>query len=79
MLNLEPRPDICATLLHDFLEVAGNEMFKAYGAQFKKLLAYICQIYFPKLEKVRSRIRESYSFFISLRTKYLILLKLPRH
>ncbi|KAL0272407.1 UNVERIFIED_CONTAM: hypothetical protein PYX00_005386 [Menopon gallinae] len=52
LLNLEPRPDICATLLHDFLEVAGNEMFKAYGAQFKKLLAYICQIYFPKLEKI---------------------------
>lgn len=52
LLNLDPRPDICATLLYDFLEVAGNEMFKAYGEQFKKLLAYICQEYFPKLEKV---------------------------
>lgn len=53
ILNLEPRPDICATLLYDFLEVAGCEMFKTYGVQFKKMLAYICQEYFPKLEKVR--------------------------
>ncbi|KAK6625387.1 hypothetical protein RUM43_005684 [Polyplax serrata] len=52
LLNLDPRPDICATLLYDFLEVAGNDMFKVYGGQFRKLLAYICQEYFPKLEKV---------------------------
>ncbi|XP_067010642.2 mRNA export factor GLE1 [Anabrus simplex] len=54
MLNAEPQPDICASLLFDFLEVAGNAMFTNYGHQFQKLLHLICKEYFPRLEKVTS-------------------------
>ncbi|XP_013778392.1 nucleoporin GLE1-like [Limulus polyphemus] len=52
VLNLEPRPDITATLLLDFLEFAGHAMFKAYGQQFQKLLHILCTGYFPKIKKV---------------------------
>ncbi|XP_037076524.1 LOW QUALITY PROTEIN: nucleoporin GLE1-like [Pollicipes pollicipes] len=42
LVNLEPRADITASLLHDLLEVAGAALAAAYGAQFFKLvrLAY---------------------------------------
>ncbi|XP_021942051.1 nucleoporin GLE1-like, partial [Zootermopsis nevadensis] len=52
ILNMDPRPDICATLLYDFLEVAGSAMYSHYGRQFQKLLHLICKEYFPKIEKV---------------------------
>lgn len=54
LLNMDPRPDICATLLFDFLEVAGNSMHIHYGQQFQKLLHLICKEYFPKIEKISS-------------------------
>lgn len=49
MLNLEPRPSVTATILFDFLEVAGHAMMKRYGKQFKKLLMILCQEYLPKI------------------------------
>ncbi|PSN53296.1 hypothetical protein C0J52_04659 [Blattella germanica] len=52
LLNLDPRPDICATLLYEFLVVAGNSMYAYYGKQFQKLLHLICKEYYPKIEKV---------------------------
>lgn len=52
MLNMDPKPDICATLLFDFLEVAGSTMYSHYGQQFQKLLHLICKEYFPKIEKI---------------------------
>ncbi|XP_076364569.1 gle1 RNA export mediator [Tachypleus tridentatus] len=52
VLNLQPRPDITATLLLDFLEFAGHAMLKAYGQQFQKLLHILCTGYFPKIKKV---------------------------
>lgn len=51
MLNLEPRQDITATLLFDFLEVAGHALQKTYGKQFQKMLHALCK-YFPKIESV---------------------------
>ncbi|KAJ9592389.1 hypothetical protein L9F63_015957 [Diploptera punctata] len=56
ILNIDPRPDICATLIYDFLEVAGNSMYAHYGQQFQKLLHLICKEYFPKIEKVTSSV-----------------------
>lgn len=52
ILNLEPRPDICASLLYDFLEVAGSSMQEQYGRQYRKLLHVICKSYFPRLQKI---------------------------
>lgn len=51
-LNLDPMPDICPTLLLEFLEVAGSEMWKVYGVQFQKLLTVLHKQYVPRLEKV---------------------------
>nr|CAD7591372.1 unnamed protein product [Timema genevievae] len=52
MLNLEPKPDICATLILDFLEVSGYMMFATYGKVFQKLLHIICKDYFTKIQKI---------------------------
>ncbi|XP_032828859.2 mRNA export factor GLE1 [Petromyzon marinus] len=54
MLNLEPVSDISATMLYDFLEVAGNAMERAYCSQFWKLLFFIIEEYLPRIEKVSS-------------------------
>lgn len=52
VLNMEPRPDITATLLFDFLEVTGHALQKTYGKQFKKLLHIICKDFFQKIKRV---------------------------
>ncbi|KAK3930721.1 Nucleoporin GLE1 [Frankliniella fusca] len=52
LLNLEPRPDICASLLYDFLEVTGSSMLEQYGRQYQKLLLVICKGYFPRLQRI---------------------------
>ncbi|XP_062518503.1 mRNA export factor GLE1-like [Corticium candelabrum] len=52
LVNLSPRQDVTATLLFDFLEVAGHALLEAYGKQFRKLLALIASEYYPKIEKV---------------------------
>jgi hypothetical protein len=48
----DPKIDISATLLFDFLEVAGSTMYCHYGQQFQKLLHLMCKEYLPKIEKV---------------------------
>ncbi|KAG1650873.1 Nucleoporin GLE1 [Nymphon striatum] len=52
VLNLDPRPDITATLLFNFLEVAGHEMSNIYKTQFQKLLHAMCREFFPKIKAV---------------------------
>ncbi|XP_027022762.1 mRNA export factor GLE1 [Tachysurus fulvidraco] len=52
MLNMEPLADITATLLFDFLEVCGNALMKQYQEQFWKLLLFIKEEYFPRIEAV---------------------------
>nr|XP_039272872.1 nucleoporin GLE1-like [Styela clava] len=52
MLNMEPQPDVSATVLYDFLEVAGHALMKTYKMQFEKLLYVLCHDYFPKLEEI---------------------------
>jgi nucleoporin GLE1 len=52
MLNMDPKTDICATLIHDFLQVAGSAMYSHYGQQFQKLLHLISKEYLPKIKKI---------------------------
>lgn len=48
----EPLPDICATLLYEFLVVAGCDLWRMYGQQFHKLLVVLYQQYLVVLSKV---------------------------
>ncbi|XP_055855014.1 mRNA export factor Gle1 [Episyrphus balteatus] len=51
-IALHPLPDICATLMLEFLTNAGADMLATFGKQFRKLLLVIQQQYFPKLSAV---------------------------
>ncbi|XP_067626574.1 mRNA export factor Gle1 isoform X2 [Eurosta solidaginis] len=50
--NLEPMPDVSATLILEMLQTLGYVMCRTYGRQFTKLLLYIQRDYFPKLAQV---------------------------
>uniref|UniRef100_A0A336M362 mRNA export factor GLE1 n=1 Tax=Culicoides sonorensis TaxID=179676 RepID=A0A336M362_CULSO len=52
ILNLDPLPEICATLIFEVLQVAGHAFLATYGKQFMKLLNAIQNQYFPKLNAV---------------------------
>ncbi|XP_077140497.1 mRNA export factor GLE1 isoform X1 [Ranitomeya variabilis] len=52
MVNMEPLPDITATVLYIFLEACGNAMMKQYQDQFWKLLYLIKDQYVPRIEKI---------------------------
>lgn len=51
ILNLEPKVDITATMIYEFLEVAGYVMKNSYGKQFDKLLLYLLE-YMKRIQKV---------------------------
>ncbi|XP_046745081.1 mRNA export factor Gle1 isoform X2 [Diprion similis] len=52
ILNIEPRPDICATLIFDMLEVTGHALWKTYPNQFPKLLALLITQYYPRMQSL---------------------------
>ncbi|XP_019614919.1 PREDICTED: nucleoporin GLE1-like [Branchiostoma belcheri] len=52
VINLDPETDVTATLLYDFLQVAGHALMKAYGKQFHKLLHILCRDYFTQIQAV---------------------------
>lgn len=55
--NIEPRKevtDLCATLLLDMLEVAGNTLWIAYRKQFHKILTLLSEEYYPRMKNVGS-------------------------
>ncbi|XP_039292333.1 nucleoporin GLE1 isoform X1 [Nilaparvata lugens] len=52
IMNLEPRCDISATLILIMLDVAGSELLRCYGAQFRKILHLLCSEILPRIEKV---------------------------
>ena len=54
VLNLDPEPDITATMLYDFLQVVGHALFIQYKKQFLKLLHILVKETVPKLEQVSS-------------------------
>lgn len=44
-------PDLAATLICTFLEVAGWALERDYGRQFRKMLHSLCKDYFPRLKQ----------------------------
>ena len=54
VLNLEPEPDITATMIFDFMQVAGFALLREYKKQFLKLLRTLCKDMLPKLKDVSS-------------------------
>ncbi|KAK8765291.1 hypothetical protein V5799_032097 [Amblyomma americanum] len=44
-------PDLVATLICTFLEVAGWVLARYYGRQFRKILHLLCKDYFPRLKQ----------------------------
>lgn len=52
LMNLEPRPSITATIIFDFLEVAGHALLKRFGKQFQKVLLTLCKDLMPKILQV---------------------------
>ena len=52
MVNIEPRPDITATVLHEFISVAGHSLSRTYRRQFVKLLQTVSSEYLPRIVAV---------------------------
>lgn len=52
ILNLSPLPDICATVITEFLQTAGASLWANYGKQFVKVLKVMQEQYLPALNKV---------------------------
>jgi len=52
MVNIEPRPDITATVLHEFLAVAGHSLWQVYRRQFVKLIQSVFTEYLPRIVAV---------------------------
>ena len=52
MVNIEPRPDITATVLHEFFAVAGHSLSEVYRRQFVKLVQSIFNDYLPRIVAV---------------------------
>lgn len=51
-LFAEPNPDITATLLHEFLKLAGYKLSQCYGEQFWKLIRLLNSEYYAEINKV---------------------------
>lgn len=51
VLNSDPLADICATLITEFLQMAGHRMWHCYGDQFVKMLRVLYEQYIPALPK----------------------------
>ncbi|XP_049539794.1 mRNA export factor Gle1 [Anopheles darlingi] len=52
ILNRFPQPDICATLICEFLQTAGADLHAAYGKQFLKVLRVLQGDYMTALNKI---------------------------
>jgi len=52
MVNVEPRPDVTATVLHEFLAVAGHSLSAVYRRQFVKLVRSTFDDYLPRIVAV---------------------------
>ncbi|XP_035893511.1 nucleoporin Gle1 [Anopheles stephensi] len=52
ILNRFPQPDICATLLAEFLQTAGADLHAAYGKQFIKVLQVLRGDYMTALNRI---------------------------
>ena len=52
MVNVAPRPDVTATVLHEFLAVAGHSLARVYRRQFVKLVQVVLDDYLPRIVAV---------------------------
>lgn len=52
VLNLKPIPSVTATMLYQFIKVAGHALMKKYGRQFQKLLLVLCKEFVPAIDKL---------------------------
>ena len=52
VLNLKPHPSVTATMLYEFIKVAGHALMKKYGRQFQKLLLVLWKEFVPAIEEV---------------------------
>lgn len=50
--NIQPRPDVTATVIGDFLSVAGYTLRRTYGRQFDKLVRTITDEYIRQAVEV---------------------------
>ena len=51
-LNLKPHPSVTATMLCEFIKVAGHLLMEKYRKQFQKLLLVLFKSYVPAIDKV---------------------------
>ncbi|XP_061189883.1 mRNA export factor GLE1-like [Saccostrea echinata] len=54
VMNIQPLPDITATMVFDLLEVTGHALFHKYKKQFLKMLHILIREFLPKLKSVAS-------------------------
>lgn len=54
ILNMEPLPELTATLLYDFLEVCGNALMRQYQLQFWKMILLLKEDYLARIEAITS-------------------------
>jgi len=52
IVNVEPRPDVTATVLLEFLSVAGHSLWRTYHRQFVKLVQSMFTDYLPRVAAV---------------------------
>ena len=52
MVNVDPRPDVSATVLHEFLAVAGDSLSQVYRRQFTKLMQLVSSEYLARVAAV---------------------------
>lgn len=52
VVNLNPEPDITATMIYDFFQVTGGLIMKEYHRQFIKVLILIVKEFLPALKNV---------------------------
>lgn len=54
ILNMEPLPELTATLLYDFLDVCGNALMRQYQLQFWKMILLLQEDYLARIEAITS-------------------------
>lgn len=51
-MNVEPRKEVTATILYDFIDVAGHALFLEYGKQFIKIMKVIRHRFLDEISRV---------------------------
>ena len=54
VMNIQPLPDVTATMVFDLLEVTGHALYREYRKQFLKMLHILIREFLPKLKSVAS-------------------------